>query len=124
MLPNPGPETGLFQRILSGLEDPLHVLDGVVFSDAGANCSPVSPFLAEHIVLRVDEHDRGVRLLEAKASGSGWRIGCGYGFGQGGGGEDSGPPMSKVRRDADASCSFVILNLLNIRKPRGQTSAP
>src|SRR5215469_12317608 len=47
---------------LCGLEDPLHVLDGVVFRDAPADQTPRKAFLAEHLILRIDEDDRSVVL--------------------------------------------------------------
>src|SRR5258708_23628174 len=47
---------------LGGLEYPLHVLDRPVFGDAGSDRSPVCSLRAQHVVLRIDEHDGGVGL--------------------------------------------------------------
>src|SRR5208282_5522441 len=45
---------------LRGLEDALHILDGVVFLKAFADQGPREPFFAQDFVLRIDEDNRGV----------------------------------------------------------------
>src|SRR5262250_3200861 len=55
----------LESMVLRGLEDPLHVLDGPVLLDARADRRPCRALLAQHVVLWVDEDNRGVRPIEA-----------------------------------------------------------
>src|SRR4051812_49320615 len=47
---------------LGSLEYPLHVLNCLVLGDARADRAPIRPLLAQHVVLRVDEHDCGVAV--------------------------------------------------------------
>src|SRR4029453_1933188 len=41
--------------LLSSLEDPLHILDRLVLSDTLADRSPRKPFIAQDLILRIDE---------------------------------------------------------------------
>ena len=50
--------------VLRGLEQPGEVLDGVVLLDAGADQSPGDALLAQDVVLRVDDDQRRVGLVE------------------------------------------------------------
>jgi hypothetical protein len=55
------PETALLRR----LEDPFHVLHGLVLSDALPHERPRLALLIQDVVLRVDEHHRGVDPIQA-----------------------------------------------------------
>src|SRR6185369_6461002 len=50
---------------LRRLENPLHVLDGLVLSHALTDQWPRDALLAQHVVLGVNEDDRGVDAIEA-----------------------------------------------------------
>ena len=50
--------------LLRGPEESLEVLDGVVLLDAGADQPPGDALLAQHVVLRVDDDQRGVVLVD------------------------------------------------------------
>ena len=49
---------------LRGFEESLDVLDGVVFLDTFADQTPRDALLTQDIVLRVDDDQRGVALLD------------------------------------------------------------
>src|SRR5271165_6052187 len=46
-----------------GLEDALHVLDGIVFFKTFANKRPRETFFAQDVILRIDEYNCSVFLM-------------------------------------------------------------
>ena len=58
-----GRDEDLESVLLRGLEDALHVLDGLVLFDAVADRSPRDALLTQDIILRVDEYQCGVILV-------------------------------------------------------------
>src|SRR4030095_3533008 len=57
-----GRNENLESFLFRGLEDPLHVLDGIVLPDTVATQCPRKAFVTQHVILWVDEHDRSIGL--------------------------------------------------------------
>src|SRR5262249_61540551 len=54
----------LVAMLLCRSEDALHVLDRLVLRDARADGCPGGPLFAQHVILRIDEHDGGATPVE------------------------------------------------------------
>jgi len=61
---------------LCRLEDPSHVLDGMILGHAGPDRAPIGAVLAQHVVLRIDEDDGGIAAADVHGCSPFW-------FGQG-----------------------------------------